>query len=40
VRVVARAVEQVEDEARGGFRADRRQLAELVDQRLDGPRER
>jgi hypothetical protein len=40
VGVRARAVQQVEDEPRGGLRADRRQLAELVDQRLDRPRER
>jgi hypothetical protein len=39
VGVAARPVQQVEDEPRGGLRADRRQLAELVDQRLDGARD-
>jgi hypothetical protein len=34
-RVGARPVEQVKDEPRRRLRADRRQLAEFVDQRLN-----
>jgi hypothetical protein len=38
VGVAARPVEEMEDQARRRLRPDRRQLAEFVDQRLDGRR--
>ena len=38
LRFVARTVEQIKDQTRGGLWTDRRELAELVDQRRDRAR--